>query len=173
MSTLVGLQHMMQVLTRSEMWNTEGLKNTLSSYVKSCCFYKQILRHCFGVIRGCLWVGVLTAYRLVSFWLRKRFTLLALVCLFSLSSLLSISIYKYIYKNMFVCLLVCGVLMEIQTLAPILMKFCTHIPTCPRKVWPLPHPPWAWGTWNPISWRTHFLQNKRLQIYPGSAGYLS
>jgi len=24
--------------------------------------------------------------------------------------------------------------MEIQTPAPILMNFCTHIPTCPRKV---------------------------------------
>jgi len=27
---------------------------------------------------------------------------------------------------MFVCLLVCGGLMEFQTPAPILMKFCTH-----------------------------------------------
>jgi len=68
-----------------------------------------------------------------------------------------ISIYSiYIYKNgrtdvcLFVCLLVCKGLMEIQTLAPILMKFCTHIPTCPRKVlvqiWPpLPHPPGPGG----------------------------
>jgi len=34
--------------------------------------------------------------------------------------------------------------MEIRTLALILMKFCTHIPTCPRKVLgqvsQLPHP---------------------------------
>jgi len=35
---------------------------------------------------------------------------------------------------MFICLLVCEGLMEIQTPAPILMKFCMHIPTCPRKV---------------------------------------
>jgi len=46
----------------------------------------------------------------------------------------------YIYKNgrtdvcLFVCLLVCGWLVEIQTPAPILMKFCTYIPTYPRKV---------------------------------------
>jgi len=44
--------------------------------------------------------------------------------------------------QMFVCLLVCGGVMEIQTPSPILMKFCTH---CPRKVWcrfdPLPLPP--------------------------------
>jgi len=44
--------------------------------------------------------------------------------------------YIYIYKNgrTDVCLLVCGGLMEIQTPASISMKFCTHIPTCPRKV---------------------------------------
>jgi len=36
-----------------------------------------------------------------------------------------------------VCLLVCGGQMEIQTLAPILMKFCTHIPIeCFVPVWP-------------------------------------
>jgi len=62
---------------------------------------------------------------------------------------------SYIYINgrtdvcLFVCLLVCGGLIEIQTSAPIMMKFCTHIPTCPRKVlvqvWPLPPPHWAWG----------------------------
>jgi len=34
--------------------------------------------------------------------------------------------------QMFVCLWVCGGLMEIQTSAPIWMNFCTHIPTCPR-----------------------------------------
>jgi len=36
--------------------------------------------------------------------------------------------------QMFDCLLVCGGLMEIQTPGPILMKFSTHIPSCPRKV---------------------------------------
>jgi len=54
---------------------------------------------------------------------------------------------------MFVCLsvrlLVCGGLMEIQTAAQILMKFGTHILTCPWKVlvqvWPPPPPPLAWG----------------------------
>jgi len=46
----------------------------------------------------------------------------------------SLSLYIKMGVQMFVCLLVCGGLMEIQTPAPILMKFCTHIPTCPRKV---------------------------------------
>jgi len=54
---------------------------------------------------------------------------------------------------MFVCLLVCGGLMEIQTPAPILMKFCTHILTCPRKVlvqvWLSPPHPLGLGAWNP------------------------
>jgi len=52
------------------------------------------------------------------------------------SNLLSIFYLIYIKmgKKMFVCLLVCGGQMEIQTPAPILMKFSTHIPTCPRKV---------------------------------------
>jgi len=62
------------------------------------------------------------------------------------------SIFFSLYKNgrteyrcLFVCLLVCRGLMEIQTPAPILMKNCTHIPTCPRRVsvqvWhPPPHP---------------------------------
>jgi len=94
-----------------------------------------------------------------------------------------------IYKNgrAYVCLsvvlLVCGELMDIQTPAiKILIKFCTHIPTCPRKVLVLvwPPPPLGLGGGNHISWRTHFwnclLKQKmfsRLQINPGSAGYLS
>jgi len=43
-------------------------------------------------------------------------------------------IYIKMGVQMFVCLSVCGGLMEIQTPAPILMKFSMHIPTCPRKV---------------------------------------
>jgi len=47
--------------------------------------------------------------------------------------------YIYIYNikigvQMFVCLLVCGGVMAIETSALNVMKFCTHIPTCPRKV---------------------------------------
>jgi len=60
-------------------------------------------------------------------------------------------IYKWEYRCLSVCpsvcLLVCGGIMEIQTTAPILMKFCTQTPTCPRKVlvqvWPRPL---AWGS---------------------------
>jgi len=59
------------------------------------------------------------------------------------------SIYIKMGVQMFVCLLVCGGLMEIQTPAPIFMKFCTHIPACPRKdlmqVWPPTPSPWSWG----------------------------
>jgi len=46
---------------------------------------------------------------------------------------------------MFVCLLVCGGPMEIQTPAPILMKFCMHITTYPRNVLMQVLTPWAWG----------------------------
>jgi len=76
---------------------------------------------------------------------------------------------------MFVSLLVCGGLMEIQT--PVPMKFSTHIPTCPRKVlvqvWPplpLPRP----GEVETLKAEGHiFKMLTRLQINPGSAGYLS
>jgi len=74
--------------------------------------------------------------------------------------------------QMFVCLLVCGGLMEIQTPEPILMKFCMHIPTCPRKVWPPPIP-WAWGLETLKAEGHIFKMLSRLQIYPGSAVYLS
>jgi len=58
-------------------------------------------------------------------------------CIFTLSNL---SIFFDMYKNestdvcLYVCLLVSGGLTKIQTPAPILMKFCTPISTCPRKV---------------------------------------
>jgi len=60
---------------------------------------------------------------------------LILFCKISKKTYIYLFIF-YIYKNGHtdVCLLVCGGLMEIQTPAPILMKFSTHIPTCPRKV---------------------------------------
>jgi len=75
-----------------------------------------------------------------------------------------LSIYIYINGRtdvcLFVCLLVCGGLMEIQTPASISMKFSIHIPTCPRKVlvqiWPPPPHLLGLGAQNPISWRTHF-----------------
>jgi len=59
-------------------------------------------------------------------------------------------IQKLAYRGLFVCLLVCGGLIEIQTPARILIKFCTLIPTCPRKVlvqfWARPtHPSEPWG----------------------------
>jgi len=52
---------------------------------------------------------------------------------------------------MFVCLLVCGGIMKIQTLAPILIKFCMHITTCQKVgfgagLTSAPYPAWAWGT---------------------------
>jgi len=60
----------------------------------------------------------------------------------------SLSISIKMGVQMFVCLLVCKGLMEIQTPTPIWLKFCTPIPTCPRKVlvqvWPTHPPPWAW-----------------------------
>jgi len=89
----------------------------------------------------------------------------------------------YTYKNghtdvcLFVCLLVCGELMEIQTPTPILMKFSTHIPTCPRKVLvrvrpPLPHP-WAWWLETLTAEGHIFKMLSRLQINGGSAGFVS
>jgi len=94
---------------------------------------------------------------------------------------LRLSIYIKMGVQMFVCMLVCGGLMEIQTPAPILMKFCTHIPTCPRKVsvqvWPpSPHPLGlrGWGGLETLKAEGHiFKMLSRLQINPGSAGYLS
>lgn len=70
-------------------------------------------------------------------------------------------IYLFLYKNDFtdVCLsvylFVCW-FWEIQTPATILMKFCTHFTTCPRKVLvqvepPPPLPDWTSGVLNPIS----------------------
>jgi len=64
---------------------------------------------------------------------------------------------------LFVRLLVCGGLMEIQTPAQILIKFCTHIPTCPRKVlmqvWARPtHPPGPWGP-ETLEAEGHIIEN--------------
>jgi len=48
-----------------------------------------------------------------------------------------------------------------------LMKFCTHIPTCPRKVL-------VWGRLETLKAEGQiFKMLSRLQINPGSAGYLS
>jgi len=76
---------------------------------------------------------------------------------------------------MFVCLLECGGLMEIQTPAPILMKFSTHIPTCPRKVLVQvrPLPPGPGGLETLKAEENIFNMLSRLQINPGSASYLS
>jgi len=61
---------------------------------------------------------------------------------------------------MFVCLLVCGGLMEIQTLTQILIRFCKHLPTCPRKVLAQFDPghltPWVCGALNSKSFSAHF-----------------
>jgi len=72
------------------------------------------------------------------------------------------SLYIKMGIEMFDCLSVSMLrAFEIQTPVPMGMKFCTHIPTCPRKVlvqvWPPPPlRPWDWGSWNTKSWRTHF-----------------
>jgi len=59
--------------------------------------------------------------------------------------LIDLSIYIKMSVQMSVCLLVCGGPMEIQTPAPIWIKFCTHIHTCLGKVlvqvWPSPPSP--------------------------------
>jgi len=82
-------------------------------------------------------------------------------------------------------LLVCGGLMEIQTSALILMKFYTHTrPHLFKKVFGAgltpTHRHWAWGAWNPMSWRTNFWKLftkqkmfSRLQINPCRVWYLS
>jgi len=76
--------------------------------------------------------------------------------------LLYLSIYIKMGVQMFVCLLVCGGLMETQTPAPILMKFSTHIPTCPRKVlvqvWPPPPHPLGLGGLKPLKLKDTFLR---------------
>jgi len=63
---------------------------------------------------------------------------------------------------MFVCLLVCGGLMEIQTPAPILTKFCTHIFISQRKVlvqvWPPPPHPLGLGGLKPSKLKDTFLR---------------
>jgi len=68
--------------------------------------------------------------------------------------------------------------MEIQTPAPILMKFFTHIPTCPRKVlvqvWPPPLPLSLGGRPKTLKAEEHiFKMLSRLQINPCSTGYFS
>jgi len=84
--------------------------------------------------------------------------------------------YIKIGVQMYACLFVCpsvGMWRANRNPNP-LMKFCTIIPTCPRKVlmqgWPPPSHPWAWVAWNCKSWRTKMFS--RLHINPGSAGYL-
>jgi len=81
----------------------------------------------------------------------------------------------YLFKNGYtdVCLLVCGGLIEIQTPALTWMKFCTHIPTCPRnvlvQVWPLPLSPFGPGGPETRKAEEHIFENC-LQNKRGSAG---
>jgi len=75
-----------------------------------------------------------------------------------------------------VCLLVCGGLMEIKTPAPILMKFCTHIPTKEGfgpGLTPACSPPGPRGLETLKAEGHIFKMLSRLQINPCSAGYLS
>jgi len=55
-----------------------------------------------------------------------------------------------------------------------LMKFCSHIPTCPRKVLMLVWPPPGPGGPETLTAEGHFFTKQRmfsgLQIIPGSAG---
>jgi len=66
--------------------------------------------------------------------------------------------------------------MEIQTHAPIWIKFCTHIPICPRRFWcrfdPLPFPPGPGGLETLKAEGHIFKRLSKLQINPGIAGYL-
>jgi len=79
---------------------------------------------------------------------------------------------------MFVCLSVCWYV-EIQTTASILMKFCTHTLTHLSKegfgpgLTPAPSPPGPRGLENLKVVGHIFKMLIRLQINPGSAGYLS
>jgi len=102
--------------------------------------------------------------------------------IFLLSYLIYIS--SLTYKNgrtdvcLFVCLSVGGGPMEFQTPATILMKFSTHIPTCPRKflvqIWPPPPSPPGPRGLETLKAEGHiFKMLSRLQINLGSTGYLS
>jgi len=62
--------------------------------------------------------------------------------------------------------------MEIQTPATILMKFSTHIHTCPGLI-TAPSPPEPGGLETLKAEGHIFKMLSRLQINPGSAGYLS
>jgi len=66
--------------------------------------------------------------------------------------------------------------MEIQTPAPILKKFSTHNPHLSKEGFGAdltPAPSWAWGPKTIKSEGNIFNMLSRLQINPGSAGYLS
>jgi len=71
------------------------------------------------------------------------------------------------------CLLVCGGLLEIQTPAPILMKFSIHIPADPIKVLVQVWPPGPGGIETLKAEGHIYKMLSRLQLNPGSACNLS